>query len=75
MLEQKFASLQETSPLAEIRRLRLQNIRHLLASTSLSIAKVSKQTGFTNPSRLRAFFRSASGQAPNEYRRELRVQR
>lgn len=71
-LEQQFASLLGTSPAAEIRRLRLQHIRHLLASTTLSIAQVSKRSGFTNPSRLSEFFRSETGQAPNEYRRELR---
>ena len=71
-LEQQFAALLGTSPAAEIRRLRLEHIRHLLASTSLNIAQVSKQSGFTNPSRLSEFFRSETGQAPNEYRRELR---
>ena len=71
-LEQKFTSLLGTSPVAEIRRLRLQHIQHLLASTTPSIANSSKQTGFTNPSRLSEFSRSEAGQAPNEYRRELR---
>ncbi len=72
MLEQRFAAVLGTSPAAEIRRVRIEKVKELLATTDLSVSEVSREAGFTNPSQLSSVFRAVMGVTPNEFRENLR---
>ena len=49
-------------------QVKLQEARRLLEETSLSLAEVSEQLGFSSPSSFTRFFRNELGQAPLQYR-------
>jgi LacI family transcriptional regulator len=70
-LEQKFRNTLGRSPLAEIRRLRIERAQHYLAGTGLSIFEVSKRCGYSTPERFSAVFRQCTGIAPSQYRQRF----
>ena len=41
-----------------------------LAETNLSIIRISKMTGFREPTRFNEFFRKQAGLTPSEYRKK-----
>lgn len=49
--------------------LRLDQAKKLLTETSLSIAKITEQTGFPNPSYFSQLFKANVGCLPGEYRK------
>lgn len=49
--------------------LRLEQAKHLLTESSLSIVKITEQTGFPNPSYFSQLFKANVGCLPNEYRK------
>ena len=69
-LERRFQKEVGRSPGDEIRRIRFEKAKELLASSSLSISQVSQLTGFNRVSTFSAFFRQQAGCSPREYRRE-----
>ncbi len=74
MLERKFRQYMNRGVAEEIRRVRIMNAKRLLSETELTISKISEQTGFSCANQLAMVFRGATGQTPNEYRRQVYYQ-
>jgi AraC-like DNA-binding protein len=55
-----------------VRRVRLGRAQALLRDTELSVAEVSRQSGFSSPSYLFQSFRRLAGQTPEQYRAAAR---
>ena len=72
-LEQKFRRALGLTPLAEIRRVRMNRAAELLAGTSLSVGEVAARCGYSAQSRFGADFRATWGQTPLRYRRGRRT--
>jgi LacI family transcriptional regulator len=71
-LEHRFRRALGRTPKAEIRRLLVERAKNLLATTGLSVARISEQLGFHQPAYLSAVFRAATGQTPARFRRSSR---
>lgn len=56
---------------AYLLKLRLDEASRLLTETSLSIVKITEQTGFPNPSYFSQLFKTNIGCLPNEYRKGI----
>ncbi|TVR49703.1 MAG: helix-turn-helix domain-containing protein [Puniceicoccaceae bacterium] len=69
VLERGFREVLGTTPRAFIERTRLERVRHLLATTHLSLEAVAEATGFAHPEYLSVVFRRAMGMTPSAYRR------
>ncbi|MEX0653460.1 MAG: DNA-binding transcriptional regulator [Phycisphaeraceae bacterium] len=72
-LERRFAGLLGRSPQAEIRRVRLERAKQLLAGTELRMPEVAVRSGFSNAERLSVVFRRETGVTPTDYRRTHRA--
>lgn len=68
-LEQRFKRHVGRTPGEEIRRLRLERTRELLAETNLPLADIAARTGFSYPSYLSTAFKKAFGVSPRAFRR------
>ena len=73
VLEKKFKTLLGRSVLAEIHRVRVENVKKLLATTSLLISEVAKQSGFSTAQRMATVFRKNTGISPGDYRRQVQM--
>ena len=71
-LEIQFKRYLGRSPAAEIRRIRLEKGRDLLATTDLSVAEVASACGFSNATRLGVAFRHRFGMTPVAFRKHAR---
>jgi LacI family transcriptional regulator len=60
------------SILEEIRRVRIERARFLLAQTDLPLHAVAERAGFTDAKRFSTVFRQATEQTPGAYRRQFR---
>jgi len=69
LLEQRFLKAIGHTPGEEIRRVRLTLARHLLATTSDSLAAIAAASGFEYPETLTRSFRRELGTTPSAYRR------
>lgn len=67
-LERHFRAALGLSPQAAGRRVRLAQVRHLLARTDRSLAQIAAETGFCDASHLIRQFRAAEGMAPEAWR-------
>ncbi len=67
-LERRFKAALGTTPHAHLRKLRMERVQHLLASTSLPVGEIAAATGFEHPEYLSAMFRRECGLTPREYR-------
>jgi LacI family transcriptional regulator len=67
-LERAFQELLGRSPAQEIRRVRLERAKHLLATTDLPIPKVARASGFGTGEYLAKIFRQATRMTPLKYR-------
>ena len=67
-LERRFVSILGHTPLAEIRRVRLERAKALLM-TDLPVYAVAAECGFGTPEYLATFFGDATGMTPSDYRR------
>jgi transcriptional regulator GlxA family with amidase domain len=63
-----FDATVEMSPLAYLRKMRVERMARLLASTDLSVAEVARAVGWTDPSYASRCFHAAYGVSPTEYR-------
>jgi LacI family transcriptional regulator len=72
-LERRFRAILERSIGEEIRRVHLDQVRELLASTALSIDEVAKQAGFSSVHYLCRVFRKEMRSTPTAYRRKVRA--
>lgn len=68
-LEEKFRQYFSRSPQAEIRRVQLARIRHLLVSTDLPLRAISELAGFAHPEYMIVFFKREVGESPGRFRR------
>jgi LacI family transcriptional regulator len=71
-LEQKFRSVLQRGVAEEIRRVHLDRAKQLLATTSLSVAEIAAQAGFSNVYHLSRLFRRDVGDTPTEFRDRFR---
>lgn len=67
-LERMFQRHVGRSPAAEIARVRLETVRELLATTSLTLAAIASRVGFANVETLHRCFRRQCGETPGAFR-------
>lgn len=70
-LEIQFQHYLGRSPAEEIRRVRLEKGRELLARSEMSIGEIAVACGFANSTRFGVAFRKRFGQTPLAYRKQL----
>ncbi|MEX2215055.1 MAG: substrate-binding domain-containing protein [Phycisphaeraceae bacterium] len=70
LLERKFRAAIGRTPLAELRRLRLQRARVLLTDTNLPMPTIATRCGFSSAVRFSTVFRQLTGQTPTACRAE-----
>ena len=71
-LERRFQELLGRSPAEEIRRVRLERTKHLLAETDLPVPEVAVASGFGSSEYLAYAFKHATGMTPREFRTRAR---
>jgi LacI family transcriptional regulator len=71
-LEKRFRALLGRSPLEEIRRVRMELARRLLADTHIHLAEVANLAGFRDGAHLSLVFAEETGISPTEYRKSVR---
>jgi LacI family transcriptional regulator len=71
-LERRFAQVVGRSPGDEIRRVRLEAVKHAIERTHLPLADIAEQCGFSCLSSLSHSFRLATGMSPAAYRQRAR---
>ncbi len=67
-LERNFRKLLSRSPQAEIRNVQLKRCKELLRSTTLSLEKIARLTGFEHPEYMNVVFKRETGETPGRYR-------
>lgn len=72
LLEQRFKQLVGRSPAAEIRRLRVERAKELLAATDWSMPRIAAAAGFSQTEVMNQVFRRELRLTPSEYRRSSR---
>ena len=70
-LEIQFQHYLGRSPAEEIRRVRLEKGKELLARSDFSIGEIAVACGFANTTRFGVAFRKRYGQTPLAYRKQL----
>ena len=73
LLEKKFRTLLNKSPLDEIQRVHLERAKQLLTDTDQSLAQVAKSSGFNSGERLSVVFKQKVSMPPGEFRRRSRL--
>jgi len=73
LLEKKFRTLLNKSPLDEIQRVHLERAKQLLTDTDQSLAQVAKASGFNSGERLSVVFKQKVDMPPGEFRRRSRL--
>jgi LacI family transcriptional regulator len=71
-LERKFRSILGRTPLEEIRRVRIEQVKSLLAGSDITVREIARRTGFRSAERLCTTFRASAGEAPSQYRKRFR---
>ena len=71
-LERRFRAALGLTVLDEVRRLRVERAKELLATTELAMPEIARASGFGDATRLGIVFRQLAGQPPTEYRRRVR---
>jgi len=71
-LERRFAQLVGRAPGDEIRRVRLEAVKHAIERTHLPLVDIAAQCGFSSISSLSHSFRLATGMSPLSYRQKAR---
>ncbi len=74
-LERRFARLLGRSPKAEILRVRLERVRHLLSMTDYPLARIAQLTGFDYMESMCCSFKRVTGQTPGQFRNGSREAR
>ena len=72
-LEQRFRAAIGRSPSEEIRHVQLGLARQLLAGTSIDMAAIAQQTGFSSARQFGATFQAHLGTTPTAYRKQFAV--
>jgi LacI family transcriptional regulator len=71
-LEKRFRKHLNRSPKQEIRRIRLERIKQLLAETDLTLERIAELAGFQHPEYMSVLFKRETGQTPGRYRNQLK---
>lgn len=71
-LERRFANVLGRSVKAEIDRVRLEQVKQLLAMTDHSLAKIAQLTGFSYVEGMCCLFKNTFDQTPGQYRKTSR---
>lgn len=71
VLESRFLKLLGRTPHAEILRVRINRVKQLLAETDLSLAEISRHTGFAHMEYLSVAFKREVGRTPRAFRRTI----
>ncbi|MBI3829873.1 MAG: DNA-binding transcriptional regulator [Planctomycetes bacterium] len=71
-LELKFRGVLGRSPLQEIRRVRIERARRLIAESDLPLKEIARRTGFGGPIQFASVFRKATGAPPSALRKRSR---
>ncbi|MFG0265671.1 MAG: substrate-binding domain-containing protein [Rhodopirellula sp. JB055] len=72
VFESRFLALMGRTPHQEITRRRIERVRYLLIETDLTLAQISRRTGFQNHEYMSVAFRRSMGHPPATYRRKFR---
>lgn len=72
-LNRRFRAATNTTPLAYLQEIRVENARALLKNSNFSIAEVAFRVGYQDVSHFTALFRRQHGVTPQEYRRLVRT--
>jgi len=67
-LERNFRKLLNRSPQAEIRGVQVKRCKELLRTTTLSLEKIARLTGFDHPEYMSVVFKRETGQTPGRFR-------
>lgn len=73
-MESRFRRYLGRSPQAEIRRVQVEKIRHLLATTDLSLKEIADQAGFVHVEYMCVLFKRLTGETMGQYRRNVSAQ-
>lgn len=71
-LQKKFKKLLGHSVLEEIRRARVQEVKHLLIDTNLTVSEIAVALRFPTESHISRYFRQVTGTTPRAFRLEHR---
>ncbi|VGO23129.1 AraC family transcriptional regulator [Pontiella sulfatireligans] len=72
-LERRFQQVFGRSPLDEVRRLRIDKARKLLAETDLPMQHIAEACGFATYNYLTHVFKQTTGATPRDYRKRFRT--
>ena len=73
LLEKRFRSTLDTSPLRQIHLSQQERAEHLLRTTDLPLAQIARRCGFRDANHLSRFFRAQAGLPPGAFRKRYRV--
>lgn len=71
-LEKRFHAILGRSPLAEIRRVRIEHAKKLLQTTDMNINEIAEATGFASSAWFSKTFHSMTRESPLNFRRRIR---
>lgn len=69
-LENAFKARKGTTVIIYVQQQRLLKAKQLISSTDISIAEIALEVGYTDHSYFSRIFKRATGQTPNEYRKQ-----
>lgn len=72
-LERRFHQVFGRSPIDEIRRLRIDKARHLLAETDLPMQQIAEACGYATYNYLTHVFKRVTHTTPRDYRKKMRI--
>jgi LacI family transcriptional regulator len=71
-LERSFCRILGRTPKAEISRLQIERVKHLLGETDLPLKDIAAKAGFMHTEYLSVVFKKKTGQTPGQFRSELK---
>ena len=72
-LQRRFLQCMNRSVAAEVRRLRIQLAKRMLAEPGHQVSQIARETGFGTANRMHDVFRRELGISPSEYRNQLLI--
>jgi LacI family transcriptional regulator len=72
-LEARFVKAVGRTPHAEVERVRLERVKHLLLETDLPVREIARRTGFRHQEYLSVAFRRYAGMSPTMFRTSPRL--
>ena len=73
-LERRFQKVLGRSPFAEIKRVRIERVKMLLAQTDKTLEVIAPECGFSGITRMSPAFKKATGKTPGAWRKQFRNQ-